>query len=350
MLFAANNISIAEENSAEENSLRTVQYFSGSNFLILLSGIKNIVFFLVILILFTNKLNAKSCLSFLPYGFNDYYVHLPQNASFCVKEGKFFYDYKTDNYGGRLFYNKSLNEQIQVFGDSQVLGLDVEKIEQHFLYRVYKNKNFVIYAAPNNGPYEVINFLNQNKKILKKKIIIVFNFSVDIFRIGYDWNPKNYVALKDYELDEILDHPLKYNWIIFKNLLSNRNFTLKKYNNHKMQNLFNNNKDEIYNLLVEYFNQLNKTASSLDIEIDLIITKPYWIYSKNKKRNKFLLENELNEKVEQLICNSFNSTKKINNIYISDINKKILNTNDLTFDNRHYKSSLIKLVKKTQIC
>ena len=350
MFFAANNISIAEENSAEENSLRTVQYLSGSNFLILLSGIKNIVFFLVILILFTNKLNAKNCLSFLPYGFNDYYVHLPQNASFCVKEGKFFYNYKTDNYGGRLFYNKSLNEQIQVFGDSQVLGLDVEKIEQHFLYRVYKNKNFVIYAAPNNGPYEVINFLNQNKKILKKKIIIVFNFSVDIFRIGYNWNPKNYVALKDYELDEILDHPLKYNWIIFKNLLSNRNFTLKKYNNHKMQNLFNNNKDEIYNLLVEYFNQLNKTASSLDIEIDLIITKPYWIYSKNKKRNKFLLENELNEKVEQLICNSFNSVKKINNIYISDINKEILNTNDLTFDNRHYKSSLIKLVKKTQIC
>ena len=286
----------------------------------------------------------------MPYGFNNYYVHLPQNASFCVKEGKFFYEYKTDNYGGRLFYNETFSEQVQAFGDSQVLGLDIEKIDEHFLYELYKNKNFIVYAAPNNGPYEVINFLKKNKKIIKKKIIIAFNFSVDIFRVNNDWNPKNFVALKDYELDEILDHPVKYNWIIFKNLLSNKNFTLKKYNNHKMQNLFINNVDVIYDQLVIYLNQLNETAALLDIEIEFIVTKPYWIYSKTNEKNKFLLENELNKQVDQLICNSFNSTNKIKNIYISDINKKILNTKDLTFDNRHFKSSLIKLVKNTQFC
>ena len=36
--------------------------------------------------------------------------------------------YQTDNYGGRLLYDEALNNKIQVFGDSQVLGLDVENI------------------------------------------------------------------------------------------------------------------------------------------------------------------------------------------------------------------------------
>ena len=164
MFFAANNISIAEENSAAENSLRTKQHLSGLNFFRLFFGIKNILFFFIITFLFNTELKAKNCLSFVPYGFNDFYVHLPQEALFCVKEEKKIISYKTDIYGGRIFSNDKLNEEIQIFGDSQVLGLDIEKIEDHYLSQLYK-KNFIIYAAPNNGPFEVINFLNLNKEI-----------------------------------------------------------------------------------------------------------------------------------------------------------------------------------------
>ena len=124
---------------------------------------------MIYFILFVTKADAKGCLSFLPYGFNESYVHLPQSASFCVKQGKTIIKYQTDNYGGRLLSDETVNNKIQVFGDSQVLGLDVENIEQHYLNILYKKNNFVIYAAPNNGPYEVINFLNKNKKILQKK-------------------------------------------------------------------------------------------------------------------------------------------------------------------------------------
>ena len=140
-------------------------------------------------------------MSFLPYGFNESYVHLPQNSSFCVKQGKIINKYQTDKYGGRLLYSEALNNKIQVFGDSQVLGLDIEQVEQHYLNTLYKKNNFIIYAAPNNGPYEVINFLNKNKKILQKKIIVTFNFSTDIYRIANYWEPKNFVALREYELD-----------------------------------------------------------------------------------------------------------------------------------------------------
>ena len=349
--FAANNISTADENSAAANSFKTKQLLSGSNFLRLLFGIKNILLVIFIyLILFVPNADAKGCLSFLPYGFNESYVHLPQSASFCVKQGKTRIKYQTDNYGGRLLSDETANNKIQVFGDSQVLGLDVENIEQHYLNTLYKKNNFVIYAAPNNGPYEVINFLNKNKKILQKKIIITLNFSTDLYRVLDYWDPKNFVVLKDYELDGILEHPFKYRLLIFKNLLFNKNFTLSRYDNKEMQNLFlNSDQDELRNKLIKYFDELNETANKLNVEIDFIVTHPYWVYSIDKKNNKLLLDKELNKKVEKLICSSFQNTKKISKVLISQV-PETLQLNDLTIDKRHLKSTKIKLKKYQEIC
>ena len=226
----------------------------------------------------------------------------------------------------------------------------MEKIEQHYLYSKYKNSNFIIYAAPNNGPYEVINFLNKNKNILNKKIIVTFNFAVDAYRVRSGWDPKNFVALKDYELDSILEHPFKYRLIVFKNLLLNKNFTISRYDNEKMQNLFlNSDQDKLYKNLTKYFNELNKTANKLDVEIDFIVTHPYWVYSIDKKNNKLLLNKELNEKVEKLICSSFHRTKKISKVLISQV-PETLELNDLTIDKRHLKSTRIKLTKYQEIC
>ena len=136
--FAANNISTADENSAAANSFKTTQLLSGSNFLKLLFGIRNILLIiLAYIILITNSVSANSCLSFIPYGYNESYVHLPENASFCIKQGKIIKKYQTDNYGGRLLHDEALTNKIQVFGDSQVLGLDIENIEQHYLNSLY---------------------------------------------------------------------------------------------------------------------------------------------------------------------------------------------------------------------
>ena len=349
--FAANNISTADENSAAANSFKTTQLLSGSNFLKLLFGIRNILLIiLAYIILITNSVSANSCLSFIPYGYNESYVHLPENASFCIKQGKIIKKYQTDNYGGRLLHDEALTNKIQVFGDSQVLGLDIENIEQHYLNSLYKKNNLIIYAAPNNGPYEVINFLNKNKKILQRKIIVTFNFSTDLYRILDYWDPRNYVALKDYELDGILEYPFKYRLIIFRNFLFNKNFNLTRYNNKKMQNLFlKSDKDELYNNLIKYFDELNNTANKLDLEIDFIVTHPYWVYSIDKKENKLLLDKELNNKVEKLICNSFQVSEKINKIFISQV-PETLNLEDLTFDKRHLESSKIDLREYNKIC
>ena len=70
----------------QQNSFNTKQLLSGSKLFKVVFGIKNILLIIfVYFILFTSSLNAKNCLSFLPYGFNESYVHLPQSVSFCVR-------------------------------------------------------------------------------------------------------------------------------------------------------------------------------------------------------------------------------------------------------------------------
>ena len=117
-----------------------------------------------------------------------------------------------------------------------------------------------------------------------------------------------------------------------------------------MQDIFLNlDQDELYNNLIKYFDELNKIAINLDIEIDFIVTHPYWVYSIDKKNNKLLLDKELNKKVEKLICNSFRNTKKISKVLISQV-PETLQLNDLTVDKRHLKSTKIKLKKFNKIC
>ena len=238
-------------------------------------GIKNIL--LTFIFLFTINSNAKSknCLPFVPYGWNDFYVHLPQNSSFCVNADGSSLNYITDIYGGRILLNEKSKNWKQVFGDSQVVGIDIDEIEKHYLSNIYKNSNLIIYAAPNNGPYEVINFLTKNKKILEERITITFNFAVDIYRISNTWHPTNYVAIKDYQLDEILENPNKYKFIILKNLLIKRNFTLRRFNNKKMQNLFLNKKyDHIHKELIIYFKELDELARNYNLKVNFIVTHP----------------------------------------------------------------------------
>ena len=117
-----------------------------------------------------------------------------------------------------------------------------------------------------------------------------------------------------------------------------------------MQNLFLRKNNEALMIDIKiYLNELNKIAENLNLDIDLIITKPYWIYSK-QKNNSLVLEKEIDEKVQKLICYSFKETSKIKKIYISDVNEKNLDINDLTSDFRHYKSTIIQLVEKKKLC
>jgi len=299
------------------------------------------LFIFPFLILSISDVKAKNCLDFLPFGHNSDYVHLPLKSEFCVKYGKKNLKFKTDHLGGRIF--STSNNKIQIFGDSQVLGLDLDTQNKHYLNNYY-SKDFVIYAAPNNGPYEVLKFIYKNRKEIEKKIIINFNLSVDLFRLYADWDIKNFVALKSDDLNEILKNPLKYKLIISKSLLTNKFFTISRKNDKEMRDLFmSSNEKQLERNIYLYLSELEKISKELNIEIDYILTMPYWLYiSNNNKIRKISL---IEKKIKKIICNTFQ--KKNINTKISGLK----NTNNfLTLDKRHLKSDNITLTSLSKYC
>ena len=344
--LAANNISKADANSAAENSFKTKQHLKGSNLFNLFFGIKNILLIIFFLILTISPSKSKDCLDFLPFGHNDNYVQLPQETEFCIKYGKQNLTFKTDSRGGRFF--KIINENtIQVFGDSQILGIDIEDQKDHFLSKSYR-EDLVIYAAPNNGPYQVLNFIILNQEKIKKKIIISFNLSVDIFRLSPDYNIQNYVALREDQLNDIIEKPFKYRLIILKSLITNKFFTISRKNQKKMQNLFlDKNTEEIKKNLDIYFENLNEIINKLDIEVDYILTMPYWIYEKNKNNKNFFVNSNIEDKLKTLVCKTFQKNNKLQKKYISILNDY---NGILTEDKRHIRLDKLALTDLANYC
>ena len=69
------------------------------------------------------------------------------------------------------------------FGESQLLGLDSSDKNKpfvHDLLKIFPNRNFIIYAAPNNGPFEVLHQISQNhKNFITKNRSLIIGFSAD---------------------------------------------------------------------------------------------------------------------------------------------------------------------------
>ena len=205
----------------------------------------------------------------------------------------------------------------------------------------------IIYAAPNNGPYEVINFINLNDKTINNQILINFNLSVDLFRVYSDWEIKNYVALKSDQLNEILNKPYKYKVIIAKSILANKHFTIARKNNEEMKKLFMT-RDENYlkKNLTKYILKLDEISEKLNLKVDFVLTMPYWIYQ--KKKNKFERINFIETRLKNILCSTFNKKNKLNRIFISQLN---FNTKPiLTKDKRHLRSEQIKLIHLNKYC
>ena len=344
--FAANNISKADANSAAENSFKTKQHLKGSNLFNLFFGIKNILLIIFFLILTISPSKSKGCLDFLPFGHNDNYVQLPKETEFCIKYRKQNLIFKTDTRGGR-FFKKTSENAVQVFGDSQILGIDIEDQKDHFLSKSY-NEDLVIYAAPNNGPYQVLNFIILNQEKIKKKIIISFNLSVDLFRLSSDYKIQNYVALREDQLNDIIEKPFKYRFIILKSLITNKFFTVSRKNKKKMQNLFEDkNTEELEKNLNIYFENLNEIINNLNIEVDYILTMPYWIYEQDENSKSFYINTNLEDKLKTLVCRTFQKNNELQNKYISILND---NKRIFTEDKRHIRLDKLALTGLLNYC
>ena len=235
-------------------------------------------------------------------------VHLFFQVNFVSAIKKKIY-FSTNSFGARILQNNQSKSRIKVFGDSQVLGLDVSKKSDHYLGNIYHDTSLFIYAAPNNGPYEVLNSLELNV-LRNEKIVIAFNASTDFFRLEDDWSFYDHVSLSIDQANLFSKIPFLYD---FYNLII---FYSKKekelLNNKQMQNLFMQYPNQFFeNQFNKYFQSLNDLVLDKNIYLDYFITHPYWIYD--------VRENELN--LNQTVYNKYKDL----------INKIIINTQILNF-------------------
>ena len=115
-----------------------------------------------------------------------------------------------------------------------------------------------------------------------------------------------------------------------------------------MQNLFlDKNTEEFKKNLDIYFENLNEIIDKLDIEVDYILTMPYWIYEKDKNNKNFFVNSNLEDKLKSLVCRTFQKNKNLHNKYISILND---NNGILTEDKRHIRLDKLALTDLANYC
>lgn len=296
--------------------------------------INKFIFFLslISLIIFT-ILNLNTCFTLPPHGYINGYSSLVYSKKFCIKDYEAKVIFETNSEGARILKDSDSKDFVKVFGDSQALGLDVKNKADHYLNKIFTNKNFLIYAAPNNGPYEVLNSLELNAQDYDH-IILNFNASTDFFRIGNDWNMYQHVHLSLNSANLFSLFPLFYDFykliIFYKN-----DYKSKIFNTKQMQNSFLELKNE--NLLKNtdlYFEKLNHLILKKKLSFEFIITHPYWLYDFSE--DSLVLNNNVLSKYEDLI---FEISMKYPNIIFSKPQYS-LNIERLTYDQRHLRSNI----------
>ena len=133
------------------------------------------------------------------------------------------------------------------------MGLDTKKSD-HYLNNIYPNNNFIIYASPNNGPYEVINSLDLNSQV-DEDVILTFNASTDFFRLSKNWSFYHHVPLNIKKANFLSLSPLFYDFyklIIFYTVHNE----VEKLNINRMQNLFLEIKNETFSKILIYILKL----------------------------------------------------------------------------------------------
>lgn len=240
----------------------------------------------------TSAKASLKCFSFIPYALDKNFVSLPLDKEFC-----FFYsgDYtlmKTNKFGARIIEEDKSYENIIAFGESQLLGLDYSDGEElHDLNQIFPYKNFEIYAAPNNGPYEVLAQIEHlGKKSQKgegwlsgKNIVIGFNYSTDIFRINDGWNPEKFVPLEKNDLEKIFFIPGYHDVLLLKARIAGKKFGSTVSNASNTINYYLKISDSQREMNVDrWLSKLKRNSNIEDSVKTLIIFPPYWYSAATK--------------------------------------------------------------------
>jgi len=287
----------------------------------------------------------------LPYGYNSFFVHLPKHEQFCVSspDGNTFY--KTDDRGGRIISGKELAPPIYAFGESQLLEIFPNTQEKlHALQSLYKKKTLLIYAAPNNGPFESVEYLKYIlKTVSPKQIVIGFNFGTDVFRIIPGWKPKNAVTLDSNQLPTVMMFPFWYEIKILIGAIKGNFFSSKSPDLRHIRNYYMSQKQLIRKNFKAFIILLKEVIKPKLSKVDFIFFPPYWAYSQNGKNSYF--ENNIGKEFNNFVCGeNILDPLSVTQVYIAKF-PKLSNTNKLfTYDRRHFRTELLTFETNQKYC
>ena len=312
-------------------------------------GFKHIKTTLVTIIFLIIKLDSSlaSCFNYIPYAHNNHYTHLPGSSKFCVKLKKRKIDYNiSKNFSRRIYNSIDILNEIYVFGDSQVLGIDWDEKNyfHHDLEKIYKTKKISIFAAPNNGPFQSTNLAKKMLSILKsneklKKIVFSFNYGNDVFRLQKKWELNNFVPLKSNELPKIMANPIMYDLVLLKGIITGKYFSINLPNNKKTYELFTNlDFSETENRLNIWLNEIKTIKQNSMKTLEIIFFPPFWNFDISKSKQSYV-----NEKYYKFICKVKNKNV-FDQIIVGKANKYPVK---FTEDKRHFSQGFL-IYKKFQ--
>lgn len=278
-------------------------------------------------------INKSLCFKVPPYGFKNNYSSLPLGKKFCVYSNNSDLNFITDINGARVFKDMAKLDKLKVFGDSQVLGLDIDLEKNHYLKKLFPNHNLNLFAAPNNGPYEVLKSIEINT-VDNEFIIITFNSSTDIYRINEFWNFKNHVNLSISRASFLTNFPVLFDFIALVKFYSSSNKP-KLMNNYQMQDAFlNYENEEILKNFGLFFESLRPVIKAKNLDFEFLFTHPYWIY--DRRGQKLTMNMRVFEKYSKLVQNLMVEYPFIK---FSKVVPRDIELNSLTFDKRHLRSN-----------
>jgi hypothetical protein len=291
------------------------------------------------------------CLSFLPYGYNDFFVHLPRSEQFCVSSPDGETTYWTDDRGARIIDGEDKEAPVYAFGESQLLEIFPDTSGQgHALRSLYPKKPLIIHGAPNNGPFETVEYL---KYVLRttnpEHIVIGFNFGTDVFRIIPGWKIKKFVSLTSDELPKVMSFPFWYDLKIAVGVLKGKFFTAKKPNLERTRNYYNSRKKIIRTNFQTFINQLTKAAKPVNSKIDFVFFPPYWAYSQKEDTSYF--EETIGIEFKNFVCDGVILNQLlVANTYIARFPKTLSTEKLFTYDRRHFRTETLKFESRETYC
>ena len=302
--------------------------------------------YLILFLVYSNSIYAD-CLNFIPYYFTGKSHKIIENREFCVKNlSEKNINYKSDAYGTRVLSEYPNKPKKVFFGDSQLLGLDVNAEDHNFFSNEY---SISLHATPNNGPYEILNLILE-RNLPPEMVNVAFNFSRDIFRLDEKWDPSKYELFSKEELEKIIGSKFQYNLALMKKYFLDRKLTFKAPNNNKLrQNFFNKKNIYFINSLNKYFSIFNLIKSNKKFG-EYYFYPPFWAFDVDGRKITSL-DKQATIDYKLIVCSqSENLNSLFSDVYVMSLDNNNLLKSELTKDLRHIKTRDINFVKIKKFC